>query len=94
MMSPYLISCTSNGCTNPAQFKIAARWSDGSTGELKTYALCCAECLPVAFRQSCAKQQACRLTRGETLERPGIYELLRGSRDLQLLRREDLEATA
>jgi hypothetical protein len=74
-----------------AVYKIAARWSDGVTHELKTYALTCADCLAEQYRQSRSKQRACRLTKGETLETPSIFELARGQRDQRLHRREDLE---
>ena len=90
-MPPYPIVCLTPGCGRPAVYKIAARWSDGVTEELKTYALCCAECLASWFGRSRAKQAACRLAPGETLEPPGIYELARGQRDHHLLRRQDLE---
>ena len=33
----------------------------------------------------------CRLTAGESLESPGIYEIARGTRDARLCRRDDLE---
>ena len=74
-----------------ANFKIAARWSDGLVEELKTYGLCCEGCLPAEFRKSCEKQKACRLTQNETLETPGIYRLERGERDRKLTRLPDLE---
>src|SRR5438445_9721754 len=90
-MPPYPIYCYRQGCGKLAVYKIAARWSDGVTQELKTYALTCADCLPDWFRRSRAKQSACRLAPGEVLESPGIYELVRGRRDQQLVRREDLE---
>ncbi len=91
MMPPYPVLCTTPGCERPALCKIAARWSDGVTEELKTYALCCAECLAAAFRRAAAKQAACRRAPGEILEAPGIYELARGRRDRTLVRRPDLE---
>jgi hypothetical protein len=90
-MSPYPLACHTPGCGKPAIYKIAARWSDGITGELKTYSLCCADCLPAAFRRSREKQAACRLAPGESLAPPGIYRLERGSRDIQLQRLADLE---
>ena len=37
-MPPYPIYCYRKGCGKPAEFKIAGRWSDGATNELKTYA--------------------------------------------------------
>lgn len=91
MMPPYPVLCTSPGCGHPAAYKIAARWSDGATGELKTYALCCADCLGVAYRRTCDKQAACRRAPGEVLDAPGVYELARGRRDRTLVRRTDLE---
>jgi hypothetical protein len=90
-MPPYPIPCYTRGCERPAAYKIAARWSDGVTGELKTYGLCCAECLADWFRRGRERQAACRLARGETLGPPGIYELRRGQRDRQLQGRPDLE---
>lgn len=90
-MPPYPISCYTRGCKNLAAYKIAARWSDGHTQELKTYGLCCHDCLEKWFRQSRRKQRECRLTVNETLESPGIYALERGQRDQQLRRLEDLE---
>ncbi len=90
-MPAYPIRCYTRGCTELAVYKIAARWSDGITQELKTYALTCSKCLAESFRRSRAKQTACRLAPGETLETPGIYELVRGCRDAELRRRHDLE---
>src|SRR5207237_5245232 len=90
-MPPYPLHCYHAGCGQLAKYKIAARWSDGVTQELKTYALTCAECLAESFHRSRVKQAACRLAPGETLETPGIYELAHGQRDQQLQRRADLE---
>jgi len=90
-MPPYPLFCYRPGCGRLAIYKIAARWSDGVTQELKTYALTCTDCLPELFRRSCAKQAACRTVAGETLDKPGIYELTRGRRDQQLHRLTQLE---
>jgi hypothetical protein len=90
-MPPYPILCYTPHCGQRAQYKIAARWSDGVTQELKTYALTCAACLAEWLQRSRVKQGACRLAPGETLEVPGIYELAHGQRDQQLQRRGDLE---
>ncbi len=91
MMPPYPVMCYAAGCPHLAAFKIAARWSDGLTVELKTYSLACEKCLPQLFARSVSKQAECRLAPGETLESPGIYDLHRGDRDHQLARRPDLE---
>jgi hypothetical protein len=79
------------GCTRLAEYKIAARWSDGLTEELKTYGLTCVECLPQVYQQTLEKQKRCRLAQGEVLEPAGIYHLARGQRDDQLQRLGDLE---
>ena len=71
-MPPYPVLCTTRGCGRPALYKIAARWTDGITAELKTYALCCAECLPEGFARSRLKQKECRLATGEHLDPPNI----------------------
>jgi hypothetical protein len=90
-LASYPLFCYHPGCGQPALFKIAARWSDGVTEELKTYALSCDECLAEQYSRSRAKQQACRRAPGEVLDVPGVYELARGRRDTQLARRADLE---
>ena len=90
-MQPYAVTCYAVGCPNPAVFKVAARWSDGLTNELKTYYLACPACLPRLYAAAVAKRGACRLAPGETLEIPGVYELHRGGRDRQLRRRPELE---
>jgi hypothetical protein len=90
-MPPYPVMCYAAGCPNLAAFKIAARWSDGLTDELKTYYLACAGCLGNLYAQAVAKRAACRLAPGETLDAPGIYELTPATRDKQLKRRKDLE---
>ena len=90
-MPPYPVMCYAPGCANPAAFKVAARWSDGLTDELKTYYLCCEACLPKLYASAVAKRAACRLAPGEKLEAPGIYDLSRGDRDKTLKRRKDLE---
>jgi hypothetical protein len=90
-MPAYAVTCSRQGCGQTARYKIAARWSDGVTQELKTYALSCDACLNEQFTRSKTKQANCRLARGETLDVPGIYQLSRGERDTKLARLTDLE---
>jgi hypothetical protein len=92
MMPSYPIYCYTEGCERLAAYKIASHWSDGITGELKTYALSCRECLPHWFQNSREKQAACRRAKAESLDPPGIYHLHRGRRDQKLERLPDLEA--
>ena len=93
-MASYPVLCYAAGCTRPAQFKVAACWSDGITDELKTYALSCGECLAALYVTAGVQRAACRLAPGETLEEPGIYELTRGGRDTTLKRCPELEVVS
>ncbi len=90
-MPPYPLRCYSPQCPELAIYKIAARWSDGVTEELKTYALSCDGCLSEWFRRARQKQAACRLAAGEILDPPGIFRLARGQHDRELLREPELE---
>src|SRR4051812_19840004 len=92
-MPPYPIPCLSPGCGRLAAYKIAARWSDGVTEELKTYALSCEECLADWLFRSREKQALCRKATGESLEPPGIFRLEHGERDRKLERLHELEKT-
>lgn len=87
----YPVLCYEPACGQEAIYKIAARWSDGVTHELKTYSLCCPACLADHFRSSLERHVKTQLIEGEHLERPGIYQLIGGWRDRNLLRLEDLE---
>ena len=90
-MPAYPIDCTAPGCVAAAAFKIASEWTDGPTRELKTYFLCCSDCLKPLFKRAEEKQRACRLAPREALAPPGVYELSPGSADQGLVRRADLE---
>ena len=90
-MPPYPLLCYTRECGQEAVYKIAAHWSDGITQELKTYALCCAECLPAWYRRSREKQAACRLAPGEILDEPDIFKMDRHRRDSEIERIPELE---
>ncbi|HJZ94103.1 MAG TPA: hypothetical protein VKE40_24730 [Gemmataceae bacterium] len=90
-MPPYHVMCYAPACPREAVYKVAARWSDGVTSELKTYFLSCAGCLPELYRVARQKKAACRVAPGEVLGNPEVYELAHGRRDRQLVRRADLE---
>jgi hypothetical protein len=88
---PYPVRCYAAGCPHEAAYKIAARWSDGVTSELKTYFLTCPACLPGLYRAAGVKKAACRLAAGESLGEPEVFEMTRGRRDRELVRRPELE---
>jgi hypothetical protein len=91
-MPAYAVLCYTPDCGQRAKYKVAARWSDGVTHELKTYGLACEECLAAWFRRAKDRHAKCRSASGETLESPGIYRLRSQSRDLQLERLTAREA--
>ena len=90
-MPRYPVMCYTPNCLREAAYKVAARWSDGITGELKTYSLACPDCLSDLFQKARRKRDACRLAPGESLDTPAIFHLVRGERDQQLSRCEELE---
>ena len=83
LVTRLLVGCS--GCDAVARYKVASRWSDGATAELKTYALGCQPCLPVLLARARCAWAACRRAEGETLDLPAVYEL--GGQ----VRRTDLE---
>jgi hypothetical protein len=85
------VTCYAKACSNEAVYKIAARWSDGVTSELKTYFLTCPTCLPELYQTARVKKASCRLAVGESLGEPEVFEMTRGRRDRELVRRAELE---
>ncbi|HEX4589377.1 MAG TPA: hypothetical protein VH120_05580 [Gemmataceae bacterium] len=90
-MPPYPVLCYTPACGRPAGYKIAARWSDGVTSELKTYGLACEACLADWFCRANERHAKCRTARGETLEPPGVYRMAPESRDQHLERLPEIE---
>ena len=90
-LPPYPVMCYAKGCPREAVYKIAARWSDGVTSELKTYFLACETCMPALYQAARVKKAACRLAAGETLGGPEVFEMTRGRRDRELVRRRERE---
>lgn len=80
-MPAYEIRCQTPDCGKLAVFKIASRWSDGVTKELKTYYLTCSECRDESLKAASEKKRICRLTDGETLSDPEVFELAQTRRD-------------
>jgi hypothetical protein len=91
---PYPVLCTARGCSAPAAFKVAARWSDGLTHELKTYGLSCPGCLVQQLRSARSRRAACRLAPGESLDEPEVFELSLGRKGSELVHRPDLALDA
>lgn len=90
-MSTALVHCSCSGCAQPAIYKIAAPWSDGSFSELKTYGHACSEHIGPVFREAEQRRKAYRPSAGETVEEIGIFRYEQGKRDKQLERLWGLE---
>jgi hypothetical protein len=90
-MPPYPLICYEPGCGKEARYKIAARWSDGLTEELKTYGLTCEDCLQAWFIRSHAKHEACRRTPGEKRGLVSVFAMYDGNGARNLQPRPDLE---
>src|SRR5438552_3085010 len=56
-MSITLVQCSLRGCAEPAAYKIAAQWSDGSFSELKSYGFACSDHLGPVFREAEQRRQ-------------------------------------
>ncbi len=90
-LPPYPVVCHTRGCPRPATFKLGAVWADGGTRELKTYSLCCPTCLPAELASARDRRELCRLAPGEELGPVCVFEMRSGTRDRELVRREELE---
>jgi hypothetical protein len=90
-MPETIVRCGYPGCQEPASYKIAAPWSDGSFSELKTYGHACSDHLGVTFREAEARRRAYQPSAGETVEEIGIYRYEQNKRDRQLQRLWGLE---
>ena len=86
-----VVRCSVPDCHEPANYKIAAPWSDGQFSELKTYGHACPEHLGAVFRDAEQCRQQYHPSPGETVEEIGIYRYEQGKRDRQLQRLWGLE---
>lgn len=90
-MSITVVRCCFPGCSEPASYKIAARWSGGALSELKTYGFACSDHLGPVFRESEARRQDYEPSPGEAIEEIAIYKYEGGKRDRVLQRLWGLE---
>ncbi|MDG3006464.1 hypothetical protein [Paludisphaera mucosa] len=90
-MTRHAVQCSFEGCPEAASYKIAARWSDGSFAELKTYGFACSDHLGPVFRQAERRLQDYQAAPNEIVEELAIYRYETGKRDRQLQRLWGLE---
>jgi hypothetical protein len=85
------VPCSLPDCREPACYKIAAPWSDGTFSELKTFGFACASHLGAVFRGAEARRKEYPAAPGETVEELAIFRYEPGKRDRQLQRLWGLE---
>jgi hypothetical protein len=81
--------CSAPHCGQPAEFKVAAPWSSGTSHELKNYGLACAAHRDSQFALAKIRRDGLKLAPGETLGAVGLYRLDSGRRDTALERLPD-----
>jgi hypothetical protein len=90
-MHTHYVPCSRPGCPEPATYKIAARWSDGSFAELKTYGFSCSDHLGDVFHDAEVRRLDYNPCPGEVIEEIAIYRYEPGKRDRTLQRLWGLE---
>lgn len=85
----YQPTCSAPGCHEPAHFKVAAPWSDGTSRELKNYGQTCEAHREVQLERARLARRNLKLAEGETVGEVGIYELIPEMRDVDLPRISD-----
>ncbi len=90
-MYHHAVLCSHSCCFEPAAYKVAARWSDGSFSELKTYGFACSQHLGDVFQDAEDRRPDYALGPSEVIEEIAIYRFEPGRRDRQLERLWGLE---
>ena len=82
----YVPRCSTTGCDQPAGFKVAALWSNGTSRELKNYGLACDDHRQAQLERARRNCDLMLLAEGESIGEIGLYALVPGHRDLELQR--------
>jgi hypothetical protein len=90
-MTITVVRCSGPDCHEPASYKIAALWCDGSFAELKTYGFACSNHLGAVFRDAEERRREYVPSPSESIEEIAIYRYEQGKRDRQLQRLWGLE---
>lgn len=85
----YVPSCSAQGCGQPAVYKVAASWSNGTSQELKCYGLACEAHRDGQLARAQANRKALVLAEGETVGAVGLYHFVAGKLDAELERLPD-----
>jgi hypothetical protein len=82
----YRPACNAPRCGEPAVYKVAAAWSDGTSRELKNYGLACAAHGASQLARASRNHAGLRLADGETVGPVELYLLRDDCRDIDLAR--------
>ena len=80
MTFQYTPTCSAPKCGQPAVYKIAAAWSNGTSRELKNYGLACEAHRDSQLALAQLHRKDLRLAEGETVGQVGMYKLQPGKR--------------
>jgi hypothetical protein len=82
----YQPTCSAPNCKQPAAYKVAAPWSNGTQRELKNYGLACEAHRDAQLSRGQLHRQGLKLAQGESVGEVGLYQLVAGRKDLELPR--------
>jgi hypothetical protein len=82
----YQPTCSAEGCTDPASYKVAASWSDGTSWELKNYGLACEAHKASLLTRARLHREGLVLADGEVIGEVGLFQLRANARDADLVR--------
>jgi hypothetical protein len=74
-----------------ACYKIAARWSDGATDELKTYGFACEQCVRHVLGVARRRQSRVQLAPEEVTPLAEVYDLQTVRQNREAARRPEIE---
>lgn len=72
------VMCGAPGCTEPAEYKIAAPWSAGRFSELKTYGLACEGHYAQCYREALRRRKIHPPSREELQGEISVYRFEKG----------------
>ena len=80
----YRPACSAPHCPEPALYKVAAEWSDGTSRELKNYGLACEAHGEEVLAEARSRRGRLTLAEGEVVAQVQLWRLVPGARDLEL----------
>jgi hypothetical protein len=72
-MYKHTVVCSFPSCSEPAGYKVAARWRDGRFAELKTYGFACSQHLASVFQDAEGRRRDYPLGPGEISDEIAVY---------------------